>query len=163
MNEWCGKARCVKCRCCGKWFERGLDWGYWYGEHICCSYKCMRTMRQADRDGRPLPEPVYEPLGREAKVSEEMISLCVRMAGEGKTLADMERETGLDRRVISRHLHDRRVVYMRQKSHKRVAEGLEERAIAMKKSGVKQKDIAIQLGVSQSLVSKWVSERRFYE
>lgn len=37
------------CASCGKPFlVYGSLWGYWYGTDACCSYKCMRKMRQED-------------------------------------------------------------------------------------------------------------------
>ena len=38
-----------KCACCGKRWRVPDEWGYWYGAHICCSYRCMRAMAAADK------------------------------------------------------------------------------------------------------------------
>lgn len=43
--------RTYKCKRCGKSVEIPYycsEWGWWYGVHFCCSYKCMSEMRKKD-------------------------------------------------------------------------------------------------------------------
>ena len=52
--------RTYKCKNCGTYIEIPYycrEWGWWYGVHFCCSFKCMNEMRKKDMPDIPADKP----------------------------------------------------------------------------------------------------------
>ena len=58
-NAWSMNDIEVKCRSCGKLFNKTPEWGWWYKSKIMCSYHCMRDMERLEDQKRPKRSQEY--------------------------------------------------------------------------------------------------------